>query len=409
MGIPSWGYSIEVVEHLGYKELDIATCLGPAVPILRRVAWIELVVVIVFFGLSYLDQKYKFHVIWKYLAVIPLLVYRHHGEMVTLQHLVPPYVDDALRAKDRLWTVGGVTMNFKVWFFVFKLFSFLQTVDLLTDNAFTGSTVYYLQVHGEEWNEKWRAVWLGNSLGLIPLTPPLLLLVLVTFLASLVQLAEPLIYTFPLAPGIKYQIGEDGLQHCPFDRLNFEGIAFFLAEATNMATIQDLAFLQGKHELARVPRVRVPAYAHSMVNEMLKRVFFNFFMENCIQLNLQVLLFAIFRSQYPDKDNTQRAISLALGICMTFVKLKEFHGFEKYWRSVQELQASDEEILEYAETHPEDPSAILLSFKRGMPKRFWAIRLVCVCMVLALANAFAILIMSYVCESHLWSYSGCID
>merc|ERR1711879_436483 len=99
-----------------------------------------------------------------------------------------------------------------------------------------------------------------------------------------------------------------------------------------------------------------------------------------------------------------------MGIAMTMLKLKEFPGFEKYWGLVHELQASDEEMLEYAERVPDDPEGPnLIANKRSSATRFRVTRLVGVCMLFALVNASAVLIMSHVCPKNLWSYSGCLD
>jgi len=58
------------------------------------------------------------------------------------------------------------------------------------------------------------------------------------------------VYTWSKTSGVEYGFGNDGLQRCTPLCIDFEGIFFFLAEATSSDPSQSLVVAQGMHELS---------------------------------------------------------------------------------------------------------------------------------------------------------------
>mmetsp|Transcript_162424 Transcript_162424/g.311822 ORF Transcript_162424/g.311822 Transcript_162424/m.311822 type:complete len:147 (+) Transcript_162424:3-443(+) len=142
---------------------------------------------------------------------------------------------------------------------------------------------------------------------------------------------------------------------------------------------------------------------------MFKRICYSWFLRNCIQLNVQTLIFGIHMHSGAVRTQTQTAVSIAVSIMMTLQKLTEIVTFERYVKTATEMWATDEELDRYIEENPKNH--LFRGWKDGFWKLQWAIRFVVFLTVCSLALASLRLIMStYVCESHLWEvFLGCAD
>mmetsp|Transcript_119042 Transcript_119042/g.210526 ORF Transcript_119042/g.210526 Transcript_119042/m.210526 type:complete len:478 (-) Transcript_119042:72-1505(-) len=411
--LPGFSCSKEVVDHIMSveqgEEVDIATCLGPAVPAIRFVSVLEVTAVIAFFPVTYLSNVYTLDWFWKYLLVAPVGLYRLYVESEALKYLVPPYVYDGVRVTTNLWQVFGLKANFQVWHVVYAFFTALSSADAFLDTGFASAQVFVMVNDDGEAQAIFEEMWHGSPFGYTGIPcPPIVWLVILMWLCTLVQPIANLLYTIPMGP-VKYAVGDSGLQFYLLQRLNFEGVFFFLSAATGMSSIQSLEFRQGLHELARIQPEEMISYVQPMALGMFKRICYSWFLRNCIQLNVQTVIFGIHMHSGAVRTQTQTAVSIAVSIMMTMQKLTEIVTFERYVKRAKEMWATDEELDKYIEKNPNNH--LFKGWKDGFWKLQWAIRFVVFLTVCSLALASLRLIMStYVCESHLWDlFLGCID
>mmetsp|Transcript_162423 Transcript_162423/g.311820 ORF Transcript_162423/g.311820 Transcript_162423/m.311820 type:complete len:485 (+) Transcript_162423:99-1553(+) len=411
--LPEFSCSQEVIDHIMSvepgEEVDIATCLGPAVPSIRFVSVLEVTAMIAFFPITYLSNVYNFNWIWKYLLVAPVGVYRLYIEWEALKYLVPPYVYDGIRTTTDLWQVFGVSASFQLWRIVYAFFTVLSTADAFLDTGFASAIVFVMANDGGQTQAVYEEMWHRSILGYLGIPcPQIVWSVILMWLCTLVQPMANLIFTIPRGP-VTYAVGDSGLQFYLFQRLNFEGVFFFLSAATGMSSIQSLEFRQGLHELARIQPEEMISYVQPMALGMFKRICYSWFLRNCIQLNVQTLIFGIHMHSGAVRTQTQTAVSIAVSIMMTLQKLTEIVTFERYVKTATEMWATDEELDRYIEENPKNH--LFRGWKDGFWKLQWAIRFVVFLTVCSLALASLRLIMStYVCESHLWEvFLGCAD
>jgi len=407
--LPPGSYSEKVMQHLLDKpDPDIAECLGPTVPKIRRVGVIEVAAMICFFPITYLNEAYG--TVWwlQYLILIPVVLYRMHVEWEALAHFIPPYIYDGIRTTDSLWPVLGFTGTFQQWRVVELFFSNLGFVDNFLDTGFAAATVFVVTSDGGSTQSVYEKTSCGfwHSVG-IP-CPPFLWSVILLWMCTLTLHIAHLVYTIPRGP-VNYSVGDSGLQFYLFQRLNFEGVFFFLAASTNTNTIQSLEFRQGSHELNRIAPEQMISYVQPMAASMFKRVCYSYLLRNCMQLNIQTLIFSIHLNNGNASTRTNAVVSIFVGIIMCLKKLVDVIAFEKYVAEAKQMWASDEELDKYIEANPQNH--MFRTWKQNFWKFELAIRCAAGLTVFMLFIATLRLFMSaFVCESHLFAITGgCVD
>lgn len=408
--LPRGAFSEEVAAFVvsEQEEVDIAECIGPAIPQLRWVGVVEVVAVLCFFPLTYVTTDYNIVWIVKYLFLIPPLLYRLYVEFVALQHLIPPYVYDAIRtidAKD-LWQVFGKSTSFEMWLFVYSGFTGLNVCNAFLDTGVAASTVWKMSTDGGRTQRAYEEMWQGGFLDKrgIP-CPNIVWLITIAWLCTLAQHTVHLVYTIPKGP-VKYELRNSGLQHHLFQRLNNEGVFFFLAEASGMAPIQNLAFRQALYELRRIEPEVMISYVQPMALLMLKRTAYSWVLRNCVQVFVQTLIFSIEMHLQQSRGELQTILSILVGIMMTAQKLTELRNFEKYTEIAESMWVDDEGLKKYIEANPQN--AMFKTWKQSFWKMQYGIRCVAAFTVGSLVFNFARLIMtSFFCPNHLWDVGGC--
>jgi len=390
------------------KDPDIATCLGPTVPSLRCVSVLDVAVMICFFPITYLNTAYGSYWWLQYVILIPFIIYRFHVELVAQRHFLPPYIYDGIRTTDSLWPVLGFNGTFQLWRIVELFFSVLGSVDNFLDTGFAAATVFIVTNDNGLTQKVYENISGGfwNSMGMH--CPQFLWSVILMWICTLTLPVAHLVYTIPRGP-VNYSVGDSGLQFYIFQRLNFEGVFFFLTASSGMSSIQSLEFRQGTHELNRVAPEIMISYVQPMAASMIKRICYSYLLRNSLQINVQTLIFCIHLHTGNVQNQTQTAVSMLVGIIMALKKLADVVAFEKYAADAKKKWASDEDLEKYIEANPQNH--LFMIWKQGFWKMELAIRLSAGLTALMLFRSGLRLIMAaFVCETHLFEPTqGCIS
>jgi len=163
---------------------------------------------------------------------------------------------------------------------------------------------------------------------------------------TLVQQVVPVIQSLSwrcLRGECKYEIGSHTMKYSENDVINFCGesqaedaMVALLSEASGMASLQCLNMANTENQLRHMVEgvasgaiaeiafaANLDLFTTPLCNAMQSRVVYSFVFENCVQLNIQCTLFAIYKSmsKHSSLATTQASASILLSLLMAFLKL----------------------------------------------------------------------------------------
>lgn len=175
-----------------------------------------------------------------------------------------------------------------------------------------------------------------------------------------------------------------------------------LAEASSMASVQSLTIGFTQRSIDSNASMGVPVehhlpYISELACQMRNRVVLSYNLENVIQTNIQVSVFAINAYIAGKKligSQIAALISIVLGILSSLAKLSEAQAFFGLLQdvNVQQLLADD---------YPDSDSI------RALKRDVLCVRIGCVTLVLGLLYATAKLVAAFVCEDSMFNLTGC--
>lgn len=457
--LPKCVYSEEVAALSSRPEFQtkcvpMGLCVGPAVPLARAgaiVAWVGMLFLsaVSFPFSNCTEDNYAVYPQWLWLIFAPIVAVRFYLEWKCLQFTTIPYIQ--VTSSFRFL---GCLVSFRWWFVWVIALGLLNMFDFGTDAFFTGVSLRTERCKGQRITEVFHIVMRHSALRFIPLVGHLRFstIVVVVFLMSFLQLVFPLLVSTPRC-GEKpdYVVGVDlpDGRKCKLQFTNLFGMNMnlgnalcILGESAGMASVQTLNPWFSRYKDQQIwmeafhgdEEVNEENMTHQMgclmrslsgVRGELERGVVRYglqaVLENAIQANLQVTLFAIHRAVMNEKKIQVQALTsiliTLLQASMRFIIVHELFTFSAH---VQLKVAEAKKVIEAsnAETscHIHDLQRAGFRTQWGLEHELRAVKrytilmkLICFLFVLAICYAIAKLVAAFVCKESVWNISGCVD
>lgn len=397
--LPSWGYAEAVAQAADLGEGFVqytSCCVGPALPLLALSALATFSLQVTFFEVIHETSQCSEEGALTYspcvwLLPLPVLALRMFAEIRAVRHVSIPYC-----AKSQ-FSLFGSEVAFGKWLAAGLLFSTLNLADVCTDSAFSATSLKKLNCQDSGMQETWNTTWEQSIPGLLGVgAPPLSALIFVSWCLSLIQFMVPLMTSFPMPcdEWPSFILGSFGpyrtmmLSDCYYHDALFE-----IADSSGNASLQGLLVPYIK---AQLRSGRFNSISH-ISRQMMTRMLLSYFLENAVQVNVQVTLFAL--SRYVNKDHptlqTTNLISLSISIMGSFLKLLEAKDLFNLGSLTEELYGPS--------VNDEAVQQIYGRFKWGL----LVARFACGLLILSLLYAAVKLIGAFACEDSMLNLTGC--
>lgn len=461
--VPSWAVAPGIAEEVALRRragpddsflgsierqlgtATLATCMGPAIHRLRVAALLMLFSQIAFTALvagvgAQSSDAIGHYPAWVWALVLPVAILRCSAEWNGITHAAAPYAQ-----LGGSFTVCRVDVGFNVWLALRAAESLLNLLDTFTDSSFAANVVRTVRGprgHALErlwtWQQSLPAAW-G-----IP-APDLERLAVAFWVICLIQVLIPVVSSCrqrdfsscaPNEASEAYAIGNTGADQgccCRWEALNNESVAFALADASGMASLQRI-HIDYIHACAVISHVssetsmRLRPCSQEFVSpelalnamistylagkQMAARIVWSYVAENTLQLYLQTTMFALRKHMEPTEWHKEALLSIAIGLVAACCKLGEA---KRFLATADFVLSRSENQIRHVENDPEsriDESGIYTveNCRKKMVKLrrlVWVVRAGCAVLVLAVCFVLAKLLGAFLCESALLNVTGC--
>jgi hypothetical protein len=359
-----------------------------------------------------------------FILALPVIAFRSYVEWRALKRYLPTYVN-IVRSSSRRdffpFKALGKPTNFYVWFAFYGMCTNLNIADVSTDSLQAATAMKATECPGNDPEKNLEKIWAitmqQSIFGWLGFPAPFLKLeniVVFVWAVSLVQMVYPLLQTAGRNRCRRERVGDNGedtrlLSGEPVFNIDKFGE---LTEAAGMATFQSVVVTASHvHMYKTSGRLLEPAgllaYAAPLLRQMVSRFVLCYFLETCLQLNLQTSLFAIsFYLDHDPKAHIQMLGSLTLSLGLTLLKLVEAKSCYDVTRAIDNAIASGEATGFRDSDMSEDLwNKNLGTYRRC--KRIIAIS--CIVLVLSLAYATCKLLAVFVCKDSMLNMTGCVQ
>lgn len=434
-------------EFADKPSVPMGLSVGPGIPLLRVtlitiIAYMSAMTVLTGYESQCTDTSYAVYPIWLWLPFLPLIFFRCYTEWRCLSYAAIPYIQVVGSFK-----ILGKDASVQCWLAWASFLTLLNCMDICTDSFFVGSTFRTASCPGEMITEIWHYTMSESKVVFWLASVPFAHVCLTFFALAFLQVLWPIISTTPSCEEsrVDYKIGgkdPDSGEKYILEFANIYGAKtnmgnalYALAEGCGMSTLQTHNPWYPRQKVQQIldnqkDQEQRLMGAYSVLRGELERGLvkygLNALLENALQANLQISIFAMSRASLGQHKHMQwqQLFSIAIGIILGLVRASLVFELVRFYRQVtdEKTKASDQT---YQELASDDEAGKEPSFRmrhRGslltwgsdkeeiLCRRLMIIVLVMWSMFIGLMSyAVAKLIMCFICDDSVWNVTGCVD
>lgn len=429
------------------KLVPMGLCSGPAVKWARwavAAMWLSLPVVgctaLKFSRCTTKGERMAVVPVWCWVFWIPSFIFSFFVEVKCLRWTSIPYIQVVSH-----YRLFGTKVSFNTWLMVTLFISSLQRVDLATDGFFTATVVANPYCKGEGFDKVWKIVMQQSALHRFHLEDHIAFdaIAVFSFFVMFCQVLYAILMTTPrCGSSVDYVIGTkraDGekanvqFTNMVGEHMNLGDALHILGEPIGMMAItkqkpifpQKKASLLLKGDVTEDCRKRALSFAKNTLTQGIALLGCVAFLENSIQINLQVSYFAMRRAVSHDSlwqwHWMSGLASIFLSLIMSGEKMVVAWEFIKFADKViqkidalpqEEAPAEEEENPDMGRARSEFHHADNWSQEREVAiiRRYNTIlKFFTGLLVLLVVYAMCKCVAIFACKDSLLNLTGCVD